>query len=147
MNLTAIIERYQNRFVDKYTLSHDQKHALYGTIELHCSHCEHHQSQHLSCEHRSCENHLTTVWLERQSQKLLPVEYFMVTFTIPFELRALARKNQKSFYTLLFNCAVSTLITFGVNDKKLGSELAMTVVLRTQLSSASAHYRTGWLPE
>lgn len=152
MNLTTIIEHYHKRFVGKYHLSHDQQHAIdatlhchtprYGTIELHCSHCEHDQTQHLSCGHRSChrcQNHLTTQWLERQSQKLLPVEYFMVTFTIPFELRALARKNQKTFYTLLFDCAVSTIRTFGLNDKKLRAELAMTAVLHTHSRALNYH--------
>ncbi len=152
MNLTSIIANYKKRFTDKYNLSHDQQHALdatlhchtprYGSIELHCSHCNLNQTQHPSCGHRSChrcQNHLTTQWLERQTQKLLPVEYFMATFTIPFELRSLARENQKLFYTLMFDCAVSTLRTFGLNDKKLGSELAMTAVLHTHSRALNYH--------
>ncbi len=152
VNLTSIIERYSKRFTDKYTLSRDQHHALdatlhchtprYGQIQLQCAHCERHQVQYPCCGHRHChrcQNHLTTQWLERQSQKLLPVDYFMVTFTIPFELRALARQNQKIFYSFLFNCAVSTLRTFGLNDKKLGAELAMTAVLHTHSRALNYH--------
>lgn len=63
----------------------------------------------------------------------------MVTFTIPFELRTLARHNQKVFYALLFDCAVSTLRTFGINDKKLGAELAMTAVLHTHSRALNYH--------
>ena len=152
MNLTHIIEHYKEAFLNKYNLSHDQRHALdatlhchtprYGSIELHCSSCEHDQIQHPSCGHRSChrcQNHLTTQWIERQSQKLLPVEYFMVTFTLPFELRSVARHNQKGFYTLLFECAISTLKTFGLNHKKLAAELAMTAVLHTHSRALNYH--------
>ena len=63
----------------------------------------------------------------------------MVTFTIPFELRTLARHNQKTFYTMRFKCAVSTLRTFGLNDKKLGAELAMTAVLHTHSRALDYH--------
>ncbi|MFT7672767.1 MAG: hypothetical protein ACI845_001177, partial [Gammaproteobacteria bacterium] len=40
----------------------------------------------------------------------------MATFTLPFELRGLAKANQKVIYTLLFQSAISTLKDFGVND-------------------------------
>ncbi len=152
MNLTDIIARYSKRFTDKYSLSHDQQHALdatlhchtprYGEIQLQCPHCEQHQVQYPCCGHRHChrcQNHLTTQWLERQTQKLLPLDYFMVTFTIPFELRALARKHPKTVYACLFRCAVSTLRDFALNDKKLGAEIAMTAVLHTHSRRLNYH--------
>ncbi|MCP5011502.1 MAG: transposase, partial [Aestuariibacter sp.] len=76
---------------------------------------------------------------ERQQAKLLPVEYFMVTFTLPYELRALAKANQKKIYTLLFQCAVSTLKSFGLNDKALAAQLAMTAVLHTHSRRLKYH--------
>jgi len=39
--------------------------------------------------------------LERQRRKLLPVNYFMLTFTVPAELRGTFWKNQKLLYELL----------------------------------------------
>lgn len=152
MNLTAIIKHYQKRFTDKYSLSRDQQHALdatlhchtphYGEIQLRCSHCHRDQVQHPSCGHRSChrcQNHLTTQWLQRQSQKLLPVEYFMVTFTVPYELRKLAHNNQKLLYNILFQCATSTLKDFALNDKKLKAEIAMTSILHTHSRQLNYH--------
>ena len=50
----------------------------------------------------------------------------MVTFTLPYELRAPATVNQQRVYALLFQCAVSTLKTFAANDKAFASQLAMT---------------------
>jgi hypothetical protein len=71
--------------------------------------------------------------------KLLPVDYFMVTFTLPYELRALSKMHQKTIYSLLFQCAVSTLKDFGQNDKVLAAELAMTVVLHTHTRRLDYH--------
>jgi hypothetical protein len=87
-----------------------------------------------SCGHRSCpqcQNHETSLWLDRQQKKLLPVEYFMATFTLPYELRFLAWYHQTLVYKLLFACASSTLKDFGLNPKNLGADIGMTAVLHT----------------
>jgi len=87
-----------------------------------------------SCGHRSCpqcQNHETSLWLDRQQAKLLPVDYFMATFTLPYELRSLAWDNQTLIYNLLFACTSSTLKDFGLNPKNLGADIAMTAVLHT----------------
>src|SRR5512136_660741 len=79
-------------------------------------HCDETTFQPRSCGHRSCsqcQNHETSQWLDRQFAKLLPVEYFMVTFTLPYELRSLAWQNQTAVYNILFACAASTLKDFG----------------------------------
>ena len=106
----------------------------YGQMTLSCQSCHWQTDRYLSCGHRccsQCQNHSPTQRLERQTAKLLPVDYFMVTFTLPFELRVLAKANQKIIYALMFQCAVSTLKSFGLNDKTLAAELAMTAVLHT----------------
>jgi hypothetical protein len=76
-------------------------------------------------------NHCSTQWLARQETKLLPVEYFIVTFTLPYELCSLAKAKQKEIYSLLFQCATSTIKDFGLNDKTVVAELAITAVLHT----------------
>ena len=83
----------------------------------------------MSCGHRSCnrcQNTDTSEWLERQRQKLLPVDYFMVTFTLPEQLRSLAWQHQRQVYDLLFKIAAETLKQFGSNDKHLDADLGMT---------------------
>jgi hypothetical protein len=114
----------------------------YGQIHLACNECYSHASQYQSCGHRSCnscQNHSATQWLDRQEQKLLPVDYFMATFTLPFELRALAKSNQPLIYSLLFQCATSTLKDFGRNEKGFHAELAMTAVLHTHTRKLDYH--------
>ena len=59
---------------------------------LHCSSCSHRLKVPPSCGHRSCPHCQHTDsqrWIERQLAKLLPVEYFLITFTVPAQLRAL----------------------------------------------------------
>jgi len=56
-------------------------------------------------------------WINKQQVKLLPVPYFMVTCTLPYELRSFARSNQKLAYSLLFESLSSTLKDFGKRQK------------------------------
>jgi hypothetical protein len=154
MDFIEIIERYQASFEKQFAarMTHSQRHALdavlacrtghYGKMHLACSNCDTQQVCYLSCGHRSChrcQNYDTTRWLERQSQKLLPVDYFMVTFTLPNELRSLTWHHQKQVYSILMKSAVSTLKDFGMNDKKLGAEMGMTSVLHTHSRRLDYH--------
>jgi len=154
MELATIAQQYLGRFNARHgaLTTPGQWSALnailgcrteqYGDLQLSCSACPWHSSQHRSCGHRSCnrcQNHCATQWLERQQRKLLPVEYFMVTFTLPYELRALAKANQRVVYSLLFQCTVATLKEFGLNDKGLAAELAMTAVLHTHTRRLDYH--------
>jgi len=105
-----------------------------GELFVQCPDCGHAAWQPRSCGHRSCpqcQNHEASLWLDRQQAKLLPVEYFMVTFTLPYELRSLAWDNQRIVYDLLFACVSSTLKDFGLNPKNLGADIGMTAILHT----------------
>lgn len=154
MDLATIAHHYRDRFKATHGThtTPDQWSALnamlgcrtdqYGELQLSCSACPWQSTQHRSCGHRSCnqcQHHCTTQWLDRQQRKLLPVEYFMVTFTLPYELRALAKANQRIVYALLFECAVATLKAFGRNDQGLAAELAMTAVLHTHTRRLDYH--------
>ena len=154
MELASIIEHYQAPLRARYgaELLPVQKQALnaivhcrserYGEMVLNCEVCAQQQHYFHSCGHRSCprcQNHETTEWLARQRQKLLPVDYFMATFTLPYELRAVARQHPKTVYNALFACACSTLKTFGRNNKKLGASLGMTAVLHTHSRRLDTH--------
>ena len=114
----------------------------YGQVNLSCHACDWQTEHPQSCGHRrcnACQNHSTTEWLERKKAKLLPAEYFMVTLTLPRELRTLAKANPKTLYALMFQCAVSTLKDFGRDDKNLAAELAMTAVLHTHTRRLDYH--------
>lgn len=105
-----------------------------------CVHCQHRESQPLSCGHRhcpQCQYQTTSDWLLRQKQKLLPVHYFMVTFTLPFELRALARSQPKALYQSMFSVAASILKDFAKRHNM--GQLGFTVVLHTHSRRRDLH--------
>ena len=146
MQLAAILNQYRDIFQAKYDsrLLPGHLHAVdaisrcrtpeAGQLLVQCNGCGHTEWRPCSCGHRSCpqcQNHDTSRWLDRQQEKLLPVEYFMATFTLPYELRFLAWDHQTLVYNLLFACASGTLKDFGVNPKNLGADIGMTAVLHT----------------
>ena len=105
-----------------------------GELFVQCIDCGHATWRPRSCGHRSCpqcQNHEASIWLDRQQAKLLPVEYFMVTFTLPYEFRFPAWNNQTLVYNLMFACASGTLKDFGVNPQNLGADIGMTAILHT----------------
>ncbi len=146
MELKALIREYKPALIQKHgdTLLPSQWRALQaiercrtaksGELYVQCKACHHAHWSPLSCGHRhcpACQNHEVNQWLDRQKQKLLPVEYFMVTFTLPAQLRALAWAKQKTIYRLLFFCVASTLKDFGLNPDKLDGDTGLTAVLHT----------------
>ena len=67
--------------------------ALGGHVRA-CDHCDTRQYSYHSCRNRhcpKCHGDQTRRWLDRQRARLLPCAYFLLTFTLPAELRALAR--------------------------------------------------------
>ena len=87
-----------------------------------------------SCHHRACPQcgHAeATQWLERQRRRLLPVPYFLVTFTVPEPLRAVIRSNQKVCYPRLLRESAGALLDVGRDHKNLGAGLGLLAVLQT----------------
>lgn len=87
-----------------------------------------------SCNHRACPQcgHAdATAWLERQRRRLLPVPYYLVTFTVPEQLRAIIRSHQKILYALLLRHSAASLQDVGRAHKDLGAELGLLAVLQT----------------
>lgn len=154
MTVQEIIQRYRRAFVERFgaQLTSEQWSALnalegcregqYGEITWQCPDCEHAATTLRSCGHRSCnqcQHHSTEQWLLRQEQKLLPVTYFMATFTLPRELRGLARAHPKVVYALLMQAAAEILKTFAHNDPALAGDLGLCSVLHTHTRRLDFH--------
>jgi hypothetical protein len=95
-----------------------------------------------SCHHRSCPKCGGTeaaAWRERQQRDLLPVPYFLVTFTLPEELRALCQSHPRLGYTLLFRESAGTLQEIAANPRHLGAELGFVGVLHTWTRQLGYH--------
>ena len=64
----------------------------------------------------------TQQWLAKQTSKLLPVQHFVVTFTVPEELRMLLRANPEVGYEAIFRAGSETIRTLLAEPKNLGSK-------------------------
>ena len=112
------------------------------TSQWACQSCTHTADFPLSCGHRSCpqcQHNTTQDWLLKQQAKLLPVDYYMVTFTLPYELRATAKHQPELVYQAMFSVAASVLKDFAHNSKQLGGEIGFTGVLHTHNRRRDLH--------
>jgi hypothetical protein len=154
IELTSIIDRYRSKLQAAYgaNMTRQQNRAIdavmdcrtarYGSMALGCEDCDKQSIRHHACGNRACHNcqhYDTSRWLDRQQQKLLPVNYFMVTFTLPAELRPVTARHQKVFYNLLLDCARSTLKTFAGNHREFDSDIGMTAVLHSHTRRLDYH--------
>lgn len=98
-----------------------------------CSECASFHYRYHSCNDRHCPQCGGTDadgWLERQkSRLLLPTPYFLVTFTVPQELRRLIRGNQQIMLDLLFASSARALQDLA--GSRLEAQLGMLGVLHT----------------
>lgn len=63
---------------------------------------------------------------------LLPCSYFLITFTLPEELRPFIRSNQQAAYSAMFSAASSSLKTLAEDKRFIGTEkTGFTGVLHT----------------
>ena len=154
MEIASIVDQYYDVFTAKYGDTalpghHKALNAILrcrtpdsGVLYVQCPDCDHSEWRPVSCGNRSCpkcQNHTASQWIDKQQVKLLPVPYFMATFTLPYEMRSLAWFNQKSIYSILFKCVSSTLKDFGLNPKNLGAQIGMTMVLHTNNRKLDFH--------
>ncbi|MEO8796709.1 MAG: transposase, partial [Polyangiaceae bacterium] len=59
------------------------------------------------------------------------MHYFHVVFTLPAELRAVAKRSRQRVFDILFASAAETLAALARDPKRLGAELGVTMVLHT----------------
>jgi uncharacterized protein (UPF0212 family) len=96
--------------------------------------CEHFVYAYHSCGNRSCPKcgqDKTQRWIEKQHNRLLPTHYFLATFTLPSELRPIARSNQKVIYNLLFKSSAAALQKLAKDPRFVGADIAMMGGLHT----------------
>jgi len=111
-------------------------------MRVRCLDCGTQETLPHSCGHRSCphcQHHEGQQWLERQRGKLLPVEYFMVTFTLPRQWRALLWRHQRIGYDLLLKLGWQTLKAFGLNDAHLKGRIGAHAMLHTHSRRLDYH--------
>ncbi len=154
IRLSSIIQQFESAFLAQYQgrilPSHRKALSAMKACRTHqsprmlagCTECDYHITAPHSCGHRNCphcQNFESQQWLERQLQKRVPAPYFLLTFTLPAELRSLAWRHQRLLYALMIQCVWETVRTFSQNDKRLRGIPGAIAVLHTHSRRLDYH--------
>ena len=107
-------------------------HTPEGGGSLYDCECGHQHFAYHGCGHRACPqcgHREAQEWLERQTARLLPVTYHLVTFTVPEQLRGIIRSNQRLMLDILFRESAATMQDVAVT--KLRGKLGLLGALHT----------------
>ena len=80
-----------------------------------------------SCGNRHCpvcQHDKSALWVYKQQLKSLPCTTFFATFTVPEELRAVARANQRVIYDAMFKEAAASLNTLEADPRFVGCKVS-----------------------
>jgi Putative transposase/Transposase zinc-binding domain len=146
LELAEIFRRYGESYRQKYASRMPSTHlkamrsieqcrteALGGQV-YRCPDCRHEQYAYHSCRNRhcpKCQNENAQRWLESQQDLLLPVPYFMLTFTIPSGFNEVARRHQNEIYDLLFKTSAAATQQLAQDARFIGGQIGMVGVLQT----------------
>lgn len=98
----------------------------YGASLFCCQDCGHLHKVLRCCGNRHCPNcqgDKTRKWLARRLAEQLPVNHFMITFTVPAGIRSFIRSHQRRCYGAMFEASSQTLKKLARDDKFIGADL------------------------
>ncbi|MBA4073321.1 MAG: IS91 family transposase, partial [Gemmatimonas sp.] len=87
-----------------------------------------------SCRNRhcpTCQEERAQEWLDRVRQRLLPCDHYLLTFTLPQQLRAVARTHQAVVYAMLLREAAASVQTLAADPTWVGGPPGILAVLHT----------------
>jgi hypothetical protein len=126
-----------------WAITHCRTPALGGQA-FGCPDCGHLHFAYHSCNHKACPQcgaRATGRWIERELRKLIQAPYFLVTFTLPAELRGCFQgAAAKQAYDLFFAAAAAALSEKLAADKGLRAHVSgFTAVLHTWTQRLEFH--------
>ena len=154
ITLASVIDQFEADFLRDYQgrLPPNQISALHAmkrcrtlhspVMQVNCADCDYQTFVPHSCGHRNCphcQHYESQQWIERQVQRQVPADYFMNTFTLPAQLRPLARLHPRLVYSMMFDCAWATLQSFSNKDKQLQGDPGAIAVLHTHSRELNYH--------
>jgi rubrerythrin len=146
LELAEIFRRYGPAYRQKYASRIPATHlkamraieqcrteALGGQVYI-CPVCGETRYSYHSCRNRhcpKCQNEKAQDWLEKQQTLLLPVPYFLLTFTLPAAFHEVVRSQQRLLYDLLFKTSAAATQQLAHEPRWIGGQLGMVGVLHT----------------
>lgn len=135
--IQQIFQRYGAEYIDRYGQSMPPSHHKVIDAICNCRNgdlgaslyaCQGCGSLHIalsSCGNRhcpTCQHEKADKWLAERLKQLLPCPYFLITFTVPKELRPFIRSHQRLGYEAMFRAASSALKTLAKDKRFIGAE-------------------------
>jgi hypothetical protein len=115
--------------------------ALGGSL-YRCDACGALEYRSHSCRNRhcpKCQADRAQVWRARVQARLLPCDYYLLTFTLPAQLRAIARDHQRVVYSALLQEAASTVQRVARDRAWVGGMPGLLAVLHTWSRTLEYH--------
>lgn len=144
IEVADILRQHGAAYRVSHTLLPSQERALrdlencrtefFGGHVAQCDHCGHLRYAYHSCRNRhcpKCHGEQAEDWLERQRSLLVPVPHFLLTFTLPAELRSQAFGHQKDLYGAMLRCAAAAVLKLTGDPRWLGATPTVLAVLHT----------------
>lgn len=146
VELADVVRRFGPKYTSQYGqgMMPSQKRALadiaacctsaLGGRLYHCDDCHDTFWHYHCCRNRACpkcHGSQTRRWLQQREAELLPCEYFHAVVTVPSELHALLRRQQKAMYGLLMQVAADAIKALCAKRRHLGALPGMLAVLHT----------------
>ncbi len=107
----------------------------YGVAVYQCDNCGKEHLIDRSCGNRhcpQCQYHKSRQWLEAQLERRLPGDHFLLTFTVPEQLRLFCRSHQEASYGAMFTASAGAIKKLAKDPRFIGTELpGFTAVLHT----------------
>ena len=142
-----------------YALTPEQRHAVRDICVCRtpaigrwaryvCPDCGDERFAWSSCGNRNCPKcgqDKVIKFLARQQENLLPVNYFMITVTLPHELNAICRKRPAEMFNIFFRAATEAIRELAADPEYLGGEIGLIATLQTWSRSKDQHVHIHYL--
>ena len=109
--------------------------ASFGTHMFRCQDCGKPHVAFASCGNRhcpTCQGHSAHQWLDSQLERALPGHHFLLTFTVPQQVRRFIRANQRHAYNAMFAASSAAINKLVRDPRHVGADMSgFTGVLHT----------------
>lgn len=116
--------------------------AAMGGSVCRCDTCGAIEYHYHSCRNRNCpkcQEDRAQDWLARTQSRLLPCDHYLLTFTLPHQLRAVARRHQRVVYAALLREAAAAVQALAADRQWVGGTVGILAVLHTWSRTLEYH--------
>lgn len=113
-----------------------------------CDHCGRRHFAYRSCGNRhcpTCGNDKADRWLDKAQHLRLPVDYYLITCTLPHVINALAYAHQRPVYGAFFQASSQAIRELALDRRFLGARIGMMGILQTWRRDMGYHVHIHYL--